>query len=38
LLHSCSKCPARIDLKRYSLIVERAAHIQGSAILDAEVV
>jgi ATP-dependent DNA ligase len=33
-----TKCLARIDLKRYPLIVESAAHIQGSAILDAEVV
>jgi bifunctional non-homologous end joining protein LigD len=33
-----TKCSARIDLKRYPLIVESAAHIQGSAILDAEVV
>jgi ATP-dependent DNA ligase len=33
-----TKCPARIDLKRYPLIVESTAHIQGSAILDAEVV
>jgi hypothetical protein len=33
-----TKCLARIDLKRYPLIVESAAHIQGSAVLDAEVV
>ena len=33
-----TKCLARIDLKRYPLIVESAAHIQGPAILDAEVV